>query len=148
MTYEDAEPWWKRLCRIWLPGHDSLSTQMGFILDEHDVYFFAWFESRLCWSGVIQEWDQYRRLTLSLTQYSEADPGHILHSLTCNDMDGELRIDFGGSSTNHVFLDRWLNWFRRNCWLCGCTLEASATEKTEWLQSFDRVDVESWRLAF
>jgi hypothetical protein len=43
-------------------------------------------------------------------------------------------------------LDSWLPFFRRNCWLSGCPIEASAHEKAEWIQGFSREEVELWKL--
>jgi hypothetical protein len=39
-----------------------------------------------------------------------------------------------------------LSLFRRNCWLSGCDIEASAHEKAEWIQGFSRDELEAWNL--
>ncbi len=45
-----------------------------------------------------------------------------------------------------AFLEDWLPLFRRNCWLSGCDIEASAHEKAEWIQGFTREELEAWNL--
>ena len=44
------------------------------------------------------------------------------------------------------FLAQWTSIFRRNCWLCGYDIEASAHEKAEWIQGFTQEEVEAWNL--
>ncbi len=46
------------------------------------------------------------------------------------------------------FSNKWRDIFRRNCWLSGCAIEASATEKAEWVQEFSREEIEAWNLQF
>ncbi len=43
-------------------------------------------------------------------------------------------------------VEQWLPLFRRNCWLCGCPIEATAEEKTEWVQGFTEEEIEAWNL--
>ncbi|RYF31271.1 MAG: hypothetical protein EOO38_31690 [Cytophagaceae bacterium] len=44
------------------------------------------------------------------------------------------------------FAAQWTDIFRRNCWLLGCPIEASAHEKAEWMQGFSREEIEAWNL--
>ena len=44
------------------------------------------------------------------------------------------------------FAAQWLDTFRRNCWLSGGDIEASAHEKAEWMQGFSPEEVEAWNL--
>ncbi len=46
------------------------------------------------------------------------------------------------------FYDQWLPLFRRNCWLCGCDIEATMHEKMEWMQGFSREEMDAWNLKF
>ncbi|RYX82721.1 hypothetical protein EON83_18050 [bacterium] len=46
------------------------------------------------------------------------------------------------------FTAQWTDTFRRNCWLSGCPIEASAHEKAEWMQGFSREEIEAWNLKF
>lgn len=36
--------------------------------------------------------------------------------------------------------------FRKNCWLSGADIEASAHEKVEWIQGFGKEEIETWKL--
>ena len=44
------------------------------------------------------------------------------------------------------FAARWMPFFRRGCWLSGCSIEATAEEKAEWMRGFTKKEIESWRL--
>lgn len=46
------------------------------------------------------------------------------------------------------FTAEWMPLFRRNCWLSGCDIEATAAEKAEWIQGFTRAELEAWHLKF
>lgn len=46
------------------------------------------------------------------------------------------------------FVERWLPFFRRGCWLSGCPIEATAHEKAEWMRVFTHEEIESWNLKF
>jgi hypothetical protein len=48
----------------------------------------------------------------------------------------------------HQFVARWMECFRRGCWLSGCPIEASMHEKMEWMQGFTREELGSWELKF
>ncbi|BCM88418.1 hypothetical protein IAD21_00249 [Abditibacteriota bacterium] len=42
--------------------------------------------------------------------------------------------------------NEYMDFFRRSCWLSGCSIEASAHEKMEWIQGFSREEIEAWNL--
>ncbi|RYX80738.1 hypothetical protein EON83_27295 [bacterium] len=42
--------------------------------------------------------------------------------------------------------DYWLPTFRRNCWLSGVPIEATAHEKAEWMRGYTREEIEAWNL--
>lgn len=44
------------------------------------------------------------------------------------------------------FNEHYLPLFRRNCWLSGFNIEASAHEKAEWIEGFTREEIEAWNL--
>ncbi len=44
------------------------------------------------------------------------------------------------------FKNQWMDIFRRNSWLSGYPVEASDTEKAEWVRGFTRQEIESWEL--
>ena len=54
------------------------------------------------------------------------------------------RSEQGGAE----FIKSWIPFFRRNCWLSGCAIEATAHEKAQWIQGFSREELESWNLKF
>lgn len=41
---------------------------------------------------------------------------------------------------------KWMDSFRRGCWLSGCAIEATAHEKAEWVQGFTREEIDAWNL--
>lgn len=45
-----------------------------------------------------------------------------------------------------AFATQWMPYLRRNAWLSGLPLEASAHEKAEWIQGFSREEIEAWNL--
>ena len=45
-----------------------------------------------------------------------------------------------------LFRAEYLLFFRRNCWLSGCDVEATAREKAEWMQDFNQEEIEEWNL--
>ncbi|RYF46035.1 MAG: hypothetical protein EOO38_14900 [Cytophagaceae bacterium] len=46
----------------------------------------------------------------------------------------------------HQLTEQHLPLFRRNCWLSGVPIEATAHEKAEWIRDFSREDIEAWNL--
>ena len=57
---------------------------------------------------------------------------------------GELELQ----SNFRRFAAAWMPRFRRNCWLAGCDIEATAHEKIEWMQGFTREELEALNLKF
>ncbi|BCM91933.1 hypothetical protein IAD21_03811 [Abditibacteriota bacterium] len=53
-----------------------------------------------------------------------------------------------GSRTSGPFEQNYMPLFRRNCWLLGFDIAASAPEKAEWIQGFAREEIEQWNLKF
>lgn len=51
------------------------------------------------------------------------------------------------SSTQAQFAAQWLPFFRRGCFLSGANIEATAHEKMEWSQGFEK-EVKEWGLCF
>ena len=46
----------------------------------------------------------------------------------------------------HQFAAKWLEFFRRGCFLSGCPVEATMHEKMEWAREFTKEEIESWKL--
>lgn len=44
------------------------------------------------------------------------------------------------------FAAAWEEAFQSGCWLCGCTIDASMHEKSEWMQGFTEEEIEAWNL--
>ena len=45
-----------------------------------------------------------------------------------------------------IFNEHYLPLVRRNCWLSGFHIEATAHEKAEWMQGFPREELQAWNL--
>jgi len=52
------------------------------------------------------------------------------------------------SAKRTEFSKRWLPYFRRNCWLCGCDIKCSREEKQEWVQGFTAQEIQDWQLMY
>lgn len=128
MTEQEAQIWAERLTRIWKVeeasyepvGKDSFTYQ-GIYSPSYDI------KVNIELSGQIY---RYRRSNCYLVVDTRLNPC-LLHLYP---KDRSLEVT------------PWLSFFRRNCWLCGCDIEASAHEKAEWMQGFTLEELESWNL--
>ncbi|BCM89619.1 hypothetical protein IAD21_01466 [Abditibacteriota bacterium] len=50
------------------------------------------------------------------------------------------------SAKRTEFSKRWLPYFRRNCWLCGCDIECSREERQKWVHGLTSEEIEDWQL--
>lgn len=143
MTEQEAEAFAERITRIWKPlsvPEWSLDTEQGqfffhcHITEDveliHPVFANGPYVS--LYSESIYADIEYRR-------------GEIQSSCTApSDTPTDEFIEL--SKAVAPFASQWLEVFRRNCWLSGCDIEASAHEKAEWLRGFSREEVEAWNL--
>jgi hypothetical protein len=132
MTEQQAEVLAARLTRIW-----GVSKQGIILLNQGHFYFDGWIGE-----------ETFLRVRV--------EGRHS--SCTFSGVDAHYRLDFNQtdfiSQPDHQDYPRWIEgqrefaakhlaFFRRSCWLSGCAIEATATEKAQWLQGFTREEVES-----
>lgn len=66
--------------------------------------------------------------------------------IRCFDTSGADEPSSDSSLRLAQFAAEWMPFFRRGCWLSGCSIEASAHEKAEWIRGFTKEEIESWKL--
>ncbi|BCM89381.1 hypothetical protein IAD21_01227 [Abditibacteriota bacterium] len=139
MTEQEAEALLNRIPRIWVPDASLLIERSGGRLPFRFIYtlYDNWELTYICYS------DEPFPLVM-VTKESFGLLYLPYEGIEC-DLDrfhGEKKILMESS------LNLWLPLFRRNCWLSGCPIEATAHEKAEWMQGFSREELEAWNLKF
>ena len=146
MTEQEAEAWAARLTRIWGPFTNALKVSQ-WNCDDKQFEFVRFVIRKVCLTyegnrdGPIRIELESRRAKVSL----EWEQGRI-DSYDTSSWDENETLNNGKIEDIYDFEAKWLEFFRRGCWLSGCPIEASAHEKAEWIQGFSREELESWNL--
>lgn len=143
MTEQEANVFAKRLVRIWRPEKVHRSERFSVGEPEEGFTFSA----------------QLTPLTLTLHIscnaegfYSRLNSAQVGSRGQLFFLRGDVFDSLLPDATDEKraqqaqFTAQWLPFFRRGCWLAGLPLEATAHEKTEWIQGFSQEEIEAWNL--
>jgi hypothetical protein len=152
MTEQEAEALATRLTRVWSPNHHGSWTRK-----DGNASYSVEISPGLRFD-CIDDYTSFSRnfgLTFSLSRFeTEAKTDQILRTgyIYCFSEFGHICIShskhksWGTLEMIHQFAAQYTPFFRRNCWLSGCPIEATAHEKAEWTQGFSREELEAWNL--
>ena len=143
MPHQEAEIMEVRLARVWEPKEVELVK-----LDRRGM---------LNWSARIQG-----KVCIDIELHSdfpEVSLYYQANEFVANlylTSDGDIEADKGEAPKRDIerrelidqFAPKWMPFFRRGCWLSGFPMEATAHEKTEWVQGFTQEEIEAWDLKF
>ena len=160
MTQQEAQTWFERLTKIWVPESLQINERVSgpswefnfgqfqfrsFITEqvrlaihfEKKGYFFSLIRQITHWDEEREEYEEPR--TTVTGDLSVSQVGRIK---------GDLMTPPGEEEIYAQFADEWTPFFRRGCWLSGVPIDATAQEKAEWMQGFTREELASWNLKF
>ncbi|RYF52071.1 MAG: hypothetical protein EOO38_01425 [Cytophagaceae bacterium] len=138
MTEQKAEDLAARLTRLWKPkneprwGVDGAYFGYQCYIEDNIFVEFATLSKPQITSTALKQYLN-GRLQMGYLYYRDGE-------LRVIDTDDDQVDDFD------AFVNLWGDTFRRNCFLMGCNVEASAHEKAEWIQGFSREELEAWNL--
>jgi hypothetical protein len=147
MTEQEAEAWAARLTRIWMPETDWVTQEdwlpQWIIRDRSFTY-----STKVAPSIRLTYTSGYSPGTDTLSLYRRQD-GKRTGSLFCFIQKAVVEVGLLDIANKHLFDQfdtEWRDSFRRGCWLSGVPIEASAHEKSEWIQGFTNAEIEAWNL--
>ncbi|RYX82176.1 hypothetical protein EON83_20890 [bacterium] len=158
MTEQEAEALARRWVRIWKPdGLRSFPTRGDNPLkpseDFQGVFWDFEFKDRnsICLRARIDS------DALLIVKQSVYGPYYEFSLVGEGDAEGMIECDMGGEWAGDVgyldqnadcrdFANKWRPFFRHNCWLSGCPIEATVREKANWIQSLSQEEIEVWKL--
>jgi hypothetical protein len=148
MTEEEAQVWAARLTRIWAPETSTLHEQSTHKwLYDAEMAIDAYFESHFWLEVFFREKVGRMSANWSYKLYNHR------FFLVCRDrrnlwweIDNVRAPHLSWPEPEQSVINRWMDFFRRGCWLSGCPIEASAHEKAEWMQGFTPEEIEAWNI--
>ncbi|RYX84462.1 hypothetical protein EON83_10080 [bacterium] len=143
MTEQEVKELAGRLMRIWAPEQKSgEQPKWGRDYDSNPCL-----EISVSDSVVLYVQCELGGIRYSLLQQMENDlhGGFMCYSSEeyREELDMEWMIE---PEKQQRFIEKWIAFFRRGCWLSGCLVDASAHEKAEWVVGFSSEEIESWNL--
>ncbi|RYX80236.1 hypothetical protein EON83_29505 [bacterium] len=139
MTEQEAEALAVRLTRIW--GIVRV-RKTGLARNESRGFYFSASANDFSFRA-----DEDKPGALSFVLRRPLEEGYW-GNLFCEEgrISGPSHLEAWESDLQEQFAAHWLPFFRRNCWLSGANIEATAHEKFEWIQGFTREEIEVWNL--
>ena len=135
MTEQEAQVLAKRLERIWGIVH---VRKTGLARNERRGFYFVGTAAEFSFRA-----DEEHTGSLSFALHGPIEIGHWGRLLF---EEGNIRGPFIEESHQDQFATRWMDFFRRGCWLSGLPVEASPHEKAQWMQGFTREEMDVWNL--
>ncbi len=130
MTEQEAAALVVKITQIWVPERmNGGFLQWG--LKDEEFYFCADIEKHIRFVRARAYKRSGHRFSIQRIQGNYATGGLSWHSednlISMTIFDGSL------AKSCEQFAVEWMPLFRRNCWLSGCSIEATAQEQIEWM---------------